>query len=663
MRFYNIISLVPNKIDECADDLRRLKTDCGMDTFAAFTPFHPQGAPLMQKTEEFMERYRTLRDAVAHDGIHGGILIQSLINHGDRGQSNKNVPFQGITGSDGTTCKNCFCPMDKDFQDYTQEMITLMSKENPEFLLLDDDFRMSNHRPVSEGCFCDLHMNAFNTRFGHNMSREELGAILDSDDDQAEIRKQWDDILRDGLLEMCHVIRAAIDAVNPDIRGGICMTNTEFDHSVDMINALSGTVRPLVRIANANYMESALHDSSGVLTRAIRWRRYVPENAEIICEGDTCPHHLYSTSATGLRHQIAASLIGGVEGTKLWITDTRNGETGSGENYRRMLTESRGLFDTLCDFSKTIEWSGPSIAYPSLAAHHFPKPTEDNPHGDNGGAWGAALAHLGIAHIEIDDAPVRMMSGNGPAHFDKETLNSFFSAGLLLDGAAAKLLCNMGFSELMGVSVENDKISYANEFFDPANSANGTAAGKRHAHGHNFEHKRLTPLDESVQIASRYMDSPWFQASEETYMAPAVTLYQNKLGGRVAVFARPVPCLGHGGFDYLNPRRRAQLTGILDWLNESPLPHAVHEQRCTMRYGRIRDTEQHAVVFINYTQDPISPLVMQLPGAETLSKAEKLGNDGQWHSVDFENLSDNQIAFKLQADLRDVVVLRISEDE
>jgi len=663
MRFYNVINIVPGKQSECVEDLRRLKRECGIDTFAAFVPFHPQGSPLLQKTEEFMERYRALRDVVAPDGIRGGILIQSLINHGDRGKSNKNVPFQGITGSDGTTCKNCFCPMDKGFQDYARNIVTLMARENPEFLLIDDDFRMSNHKPVTKGCFCNLHMDTFNQRFGHNMSREELGAILDSDDEQAEIRKQWDDILRDGLLDMCHVIRTAIDAVNPAIRSGVCMTRKESGHAEPVINALAGNARPLVRVCNANYLEGAPHDSSTILLKASRWKRYIPENAEVISESDTCPHHLYSMSATGLRHQIAASLLGGTEGAKLWITDTRNGEMGDGENYRRMLAESRDFFETLCDFSKTVEWEGPSIVYPPLSAHLHPTPTEDNPHGDNGTAWGAALSHLGIAFIEVDDAPVRIMSGDGPSHFDKETLESFFGGGLLLDGAAAKQLCDMGFGELMGVTVENDRIPYAYEWFDPANAVNGTAGGKRHLWGHNFEHKRLTPLDEKVQIASRYMDTPWFQASEETYVAPAVTLYQNRLGGRVAVFARPVHGRDHGGMDYLNPKRRAQLTGVLDWLNDAPLPHAVHDQRCAMRYGRIRDDKRRAIAFINYTQDPISSVVMRLPEANKLRKSEKLGNDGQWHSIDFEKLSDNQVAFKLQADLRDVVVLRVSGGE
>ena len=88
------------------------------------------------------------------------------------------------------------------------------------------------------------------------------------------------------------------------------------------------------------------------------------------------------------------------------------------------------------------------------------------------------------------------------------------------------------------------------------------------------------------------------------------------------------------------------MAGILEWLNESPLPHAEHNQRCTLRYGRIKNDKHHVIAFINYCQSPIDPLILQLPEASTLKKAEKLGSDGCWQSVDFELLEDNHVVIQ-----------------
>jgi len=662
MRFYNVISIVPNRTEECATDLRRLNTECGIDTFAAMVPFHPQGAPLLQKTEEFMERYQELSDAVSSDGIRGGILLQSLINHGDRGLPDNGVPFQGITGSDGTTCIHCFCPMDKDFQNYTRTIVTMMAKANPEFILIDDDFRMHNHLPVLRGCFCDAHMKAFNQRYGHNFSREELGAILeDGGKDGQEISSQWSCILREGLLEMCRVIREAINAVNPAIRSGLCMNNVEDEYAEDIINTLAGDTLPLVRVGNANYKEAEPHYSSRVILGASRALPYIPERSEVVSESDTYPQHLYSVSPQTLRHHIAASMLGGTQGAKLWITDIRNGEMGEGEEYINMLATSRNFFDTLCDFAKTINWQGPVVTYPPRSVWLPAQATDNNPHGDNGLSWAILLNQLGIAFIEGDSpANVRIMSGEAPTRFDKQTLESFFKTGLLLDGAAAKEMYDMGFGELMGVKVENARIPYAHEWFDPSVEINRTAGGKTQSFGtHNFEHKRLTPLDESVQLASHYVGTPWFQSSDETLLAPAVTLYKNRLGGRVAITARPINGEIYGSYDFLSPKRRAQLAGIIDWLNDAPTAYAEHDQRCTMRYGKIKDDTRHVLAFINYCQNPIEPLHVRIPDAQAIQKTELLGADGQWREIEFDLHPNNQVTFKLKADLRDVVVLRI----
>jgi len=656
MRFYNVISIVPGKEQACVDNLGRLKAECGLDTFAAMAPFHPEGHPLLKKTEEFMARYRIVRDAVAAKGIRGGILVQSLINHGDRATPELDVPFTRIIAVDGTVCNYCFCPLDKGFQDYARGIITLMAQESPEFILLDDDFRMSHHRPVSQGCFCELHMAALNSKFGHNLARNEMTGVLERNDKNAqELGKQWDRVLLDGLMEMSRVIRSAIDAVNPSIRSGACMPGRQAATIAAVVNTLSGNVRPIVRVNNANYMEHAPSASCMVGLQASRMKRYIPEGAEVISESDTCPHHLYSMSANALRHQIAASLLHGTEGAKLWITDLRNGENGEGANYRKMLADSRGFFETLCEFSKTVAWQGPSVSYPPHSVQLPVERNEDNPFAENGCAWGNLLIRLGIPFVEVENAPVRMLSGDAPRRFGKKELESFLHGGLILDGAAARYLDAMGFAEQMGVKVENACLRYSHEYFEPGDPINGVTGGLQLATAHHFEEKRLTPLAGTVHLLSRFMAQPWFQTETQRIVAPAVTLYKNKLGGRIVVFAQPL-----ADSFFLNPKRRVQLAGILDWANCAPLPHAVHDQACAMLYGNIKNSEEHAVAFINYCPDRINPLMLRIPAANELKEIKQLGIDGDWHSIRFNLDNTDLVRLPVTADMRDVIVLKMS---
>ncbi len=57
-------------------------------------------------------------------------------------------------------------------------------------VFLDDDFRMGNHGPEIEGCFCDACMTAFNVAYHRTETRENLGAAIERRD-RGKLIEEW----------------------------------------------------------------------------------------------------------------------------------------------------------------------------------------------------------------------------------------------------------------------------------------------------------------------------------------------------------------------------------------------------------------------------------------------------------------------------------------
>ena len=283
-RIINISPLMSAHKEEIAKDLLRLRDECGVTDVAFMLPLSPEGeTPSNAKAEHLRNLFLEMRKPLEGSGLKIGILIQSTIGHGTAVTDAK---FQRSVNAKGWSGNN-MCPLDANFQSYVRKAVETVASTKPEFLLVDDDFRLANGG--APGCFCPLHLAAIEKATGRKFDRESLLKAMEGD---AALNAVWDKVKQDSLLALARKIREGIDAVNPALPCGFCVCyagGMELQYARPIEEVLGGGNPQLVRVNTACYMT---HDTRGMLWR-LYWTSAQMERLkgipEILAESDTYP--------------------------------------------------------------------------------------------------------------------------------------------------------------------------------------------------------------------------------------------------------------------------------------------------------------------------------------------------------------------------------------
>ena len=79
--------------------------------------------------------------------------MQSTLGHGGYIVP---APFKRYVNLTNGEEQNVYCPTDENFLKYMSDVITKISEKSPDFIMLDDDFRLVA-RP-DKGCACPKHL-------------------------------------------------------------------------------------------------------------------------------------------------------------------------------------------------------------------------------------------------------------------------------------------------------------------------------------------------------------------------------------------------------------------------------------------------------------------------------------------------------------------------
>ena len=132
--------------------------------------------------------------------------------HYDGGRKLKeNQKFRNMVGADGVKAELVVCPLCEDWRkDYVELLSFYAETLEPSVLWFEDDLRLSNHMPVSNGCFCDEHMKLFNAAAGTSLTREAfIQAVLKDidfteNDDNTEYREKLEALGKEKGPEHLH---------------------------------------------------------------------------------------------------------------------------------------------------------------------------------------------------------------------------------------------------------------------------------------------------------------------------------------------------------------------------------------------------------------------------------------------------------------------------
>jgi hypothetical protein len=644
--------------DETASVARtkRLVVETGAPSVAFMATAVPNGEDLRERLHDWVHRYALLRDGLAGIPVRVGILVQALIGHGDRHQTVKEVPFQKIVGDDGTASRECFCPLDRDFQAYTKTLISTLARERPVFMMIDDDFRIAFHGPAVKGCMCPLHLARFGEATGTSWTRESLVAGL-RDAERPGLRTQWEELTRDSLVEHAAVIRAAIDSVDPSIEGSLCTVIGEAHFAQAIADTLAGRHRPLVRIHNATYLENGQKRFPVLLTRTRHEIAVLRPETTVLTEADTCPHSRYSLSRkTHLAHLTATTLFG-CKGGKYWFIKADEEGARDTEPFAAMLPRVRPFLDEIGRIRDRVAWEGPRVA--ARMKEVYLKPYgERGPLDAPSDEWGSRIfGRMGVAFAVADSAPgprdgTSAMSCAAPWGFDDAEILEFLKRPLLLDGEAAWLLAKRGFSRHLGVTVEPTSAPCTAEILHaiPESPVHRETMTGMTGDGRYL----LSPASPATRIVSSYVSGTKARFTRDS---PGLTWYENELGGRVAVYGLSM----RASLDWMfyNGKRKRQLLETLTWLGRGTGP-VVADTDLDVLLLHGRDTaapDRRYLAVFDLNPDTVEGLAVRLPGRPARS-VERLSPAARWDRVGFSQDGET-VRISLDVPTMEPCVLRL----
>ena len=630
--FFNIIPFSPGDEELLAQEIVEYVERTGCRNVLYSLTLSPSGAPAMGKVHFMLESYKKLKANLAGSRARLGVLFQAVLGHGARNfppaelKSRPIEPWVRMVNVEGNLTR--YCPLDPGFRKYIFDMTVLFAKEEPCFILGDDDIR--SFAPKAE-CFCELHTAEFNRMTGKNFTPEEYRQAVINSKIGDEVYNAYE-ILRQGIPNtVATIIREAVDSVDPEIRCGSCMPGWEYLFNGDTARCFAGKHAPVMRIANSNYNEGAAKHYPYLVVKTQAMRNAHKDIPIVLDEADTCPHNLWSRAAISFHAKLCSSIFAGVNGAKVWYVNTHKGSVPISRNYTDIMAENRGLYQTLAaEVKKTVPTGVIIPAHKNFAEWHAAHYDELSPKLTLIPLETMATVELGQigipfkASFDYDENEVYAVAGaDSINHLTDEELRKLLGCKLLLDGPAAVAVCKRGYAEVLGIEAEHKELPYNREI-------RTDGSGK----GYVTVMNKMTPLftikEKSVEVLTEFYYGSYPGSNDLEYISPATVFYENSFGGKVCCMA-----FHHAiSFSQFNVGRRDLLIEIIEKLKGSKMPLiCTSEQNVTVITREYEDGSLLAEV-CNINFDPLKTI--ELRCAKTPEKIEYLtGVEGAWQEIPF----------------------------
>jgi len=611
----------------------------GFHKFALAAPcggWRSVGYPPRSHFEERAKLFVKVKEKLEQFGIICGWWITATIKAG------ASEEFTRIVRMDGSVSPFSSCPLDPEFRKrFSQDVALFAEIAKPAFIITEDDYSVFASAP-GYGCFCNHHLEEFSLRQGKEYTREALISEFEKKTEESfQLLRAWRELAKDSLVGLAKEIRTAVDKASPEIPIGYMQSgcaDNEGDCTLEIAKALAGKKHtPFVRFFGSFYGGVAVEKIPCKMFHPIYGRQHTKEDMIFYHESDTFPHTRFHTSGAEMRAIMAVAYSAGFDGSTFQtqqLLDYGNEETA----YGKMFATERKRFDKIYQVVNQCCLEGVELCYDPF--WNTVDKTCLCPE------WTQAISLFGIPYT-TKEADVAFWDKYQAMYCDDKQIKKYLSKMLFLDGEAASVLCERGYGEYLGIHVGEDiatgMLGYdlgAREVLCEQYRVEGTGKHMPIAHmfanGKNGKLLKLEVIDSSCEIIS---EAYTFQ---KKYIAPAMTKFTNKLGGRVIVMGMTLN--GNYSQSLLNYRRQR----LIQQLVSEYCDNFVYVKEVPRVYTIMNTSKKEAasgfkgmITLINLSSDHAENCKIHLPLKwRDIHQIQQLDLKGDWIDIGWHRTED-----------------------
>ena len=615
--------------DRIVEMLREVKARGGISRFVMSGPGHTVRVNGMMDVAGYAglgRRIGELRRKVAADGILIGYKMMPTTNCGI------NHPWRKFTLADGNVRAFTACPGEEGFRaDFAAKCAAVAEAGRPFLYLMDDDFRY-----FTLGCFCEDHLRRFAEISGVPRGRAELVKALRAEGVEGQkTRMAWHRLQTGDLLQLAKAASEAIAAASPETRVGLCAPGKFPERETAAIAcALAGRHRPVIRWWGSVYGYDFPVETSGLLFSAQWSRENLPRGIECLYEADPCPHSRFYASAARMEALITTTLAFGYSAPLFQALSGRADALATSPDYVDMHRRCRDRFAAVKAEAAKGRLVGVQAFFDS-----------DSRVGGVGGsakkpldvsAWHRSLNRMGIP-VTTAESPVKLFTGHHAFRtMDDAAITNLLSAhqsltanhcalttGIFLDGAAAEALTERGFAPLIGVKATmRDKIDFIGEHQTEWAGA-GVSFHCTFHQNYGLDGCAVSRLEPAGAVNVT-------EFSAGARRQPAITYFENALGGKVAVMALNLAgCKSPNFFSYA---KRELLVKIFRRLGGDRAVPVRNTDRANVMLVANDDGARLFMEVVNLSCDPVDEFAFEVMPPYAGGKVEVL-DGASWRAA------------------------------
>lgn len=545
------------RFEELLSFCKETKTEAVM-LYVALSPDWYYMPDTVEYSEQVMEQMLPYIKRLREAGISYQLNFQNLVGSTLGGMGFTDIfDWENLVDQRGRESLGCGCIIGEKFRSHAGKRLEIWARTEPDVIWIDDDLRLHNHgTPVLsriEGkggytdyyCFCDEHIRRFNEQYGTSYDRETLVNEMTRSGEPTDIRGKYLKYQGETIAETADWIRRTVQDISPKTRLAQ-MTSLPDTHSAEgrnwgtFLSSLSGKYDPMIRAHFGAYQEGMPRN----LAQAFRMLSQLSANVRETYDGNVeyCPEientrfTAWAKSRAATTFQLGLSAFMGCKYITLSIYDLEGGAFFDEPEYIDMLRDNKEVLSRLTEYGfGDMKELGVIVPTSGESAKNYRLRSGEGLETMGGATryFDMYLLRMGIPcrylnASELNSDGVTALDTYTASYLNDDEMKTIFSGGVLLEAGAARVLSDRGYGKYIGVSeLKKQKYNINAEVIKTFTRKDGTYI--RIPSRVPFGCWYTSELDERAEVLSEFLDP-------KGGVFPAMTYFENELGGRVAVY-------------------------------------------------------------------------------------------------------------------------------